>query len=76
MMYWLTRTGSTEGRLYYENARAPRPTAPTTMPLGLAGFGGDIFGLRRHAQRDHPNIENRKTYDHVGHFAAHKFPEL
>src|SRR6476646_5335031 len=76
MTYWLTRTGSSAGRLYYENARAPRPTAPTTLPLGLAGFGGDFFGLRRLAQRDHANIVHWKTYDHGGHFAAHKVPEL
>ena len=76
MTYWLTRTGSSAGRLYYENARAPRPTTPTMMPLGLAGFGGDFFGLRRLAQRDHANIVHWKTYDRGGHFAAHKVPEL
>jgi pimeloyl-ACP methyl ester carboxylesterase len=45
-------------------------------PLGLAGFGGDFFGLRRLARRDHANIVHWKTYDHGGHFAAHKVPEL
>ena len=76
MTYWLTRTGGSAGRLYYENAHGPRPTTPTTLPLGLAGFGGDFFGLRRFAQRDHSNIVHWKTYDHGGHFAAHKVPEL
>ena len=76
MMYWLTRTGSSAGRLYYENAHAhhDRPT-PTTLPLGLAGFGGDFYGLRRFAQRDHANIVHWNTYDHGGHFAAHKVPD-
>ena len=76
MMYWLTRTGSSAGRLYYENAHAPRPDSPTTLALGLAGFGGDFYGLRRFAQRDHANIVHWNTYDHGGHFAAHKVPEL
>lgn len=76
MMYWLTRTGSSAGRLYYENSRAPRPTTPTTLALGLAGFGGDFYGLRRFAQRDHANIVHWNTYDNGGHFAAHKVPDV
>jgi hypothetical protein len=61
MTYWLTRTGSSAGRLYYENARAPRPTAPTTLPLGLAGFGGDFLRaspLRATRPREHRALED------------------
>ena len=76
MTYWLTRTGSSAARLYYENAHAQRPAEPTTLPTGLAGFGGDFYGIRRFAERDHRNIVRWTTYDHGGHFAAHKVPEL
>jgi epoxide hydrolase len=76
MTYWLTRTGGSAARLYYENAHAPRPTEPTTLPLGVAGFGGDFYGIRRFAERDHKNIVRWNTYDHGGHFAAHKVPDL
>lgn len=76
MTYWLTRTGSSSARLYYENAHAVRSTAPTTLPTGLAGFGGDFFGVRRLAERDHKNIVRWKTYDHGGHFAAYKVPDI
>ena len=76
MTYWLTRTGSSAARLYYENAHAERSSEPTTLPLGLAGFGGDFYGIRRFAERDHANIARWNTYDHGGHFAAHKVPEL
>ena len=76
MTYWLTRTGSSAARLYYENAHAQRATEPTTLPLGLAGFGGDFYGIRRFADRDHKNIVRWNTYDHGGHFAAHKVPDL
>jgi len=77
MMYWLTRTGASAARLYYENAHAPhRPSAPTTVSIGLAGFGGDFYGIRRFADRDHKNIIQWNTYDHGGHFAAHKAPDL
>ena len=50
--------------------------APTTVPIGLAGFGGDFYGIRRFAERDHQNIVRWTTYDHGGHFAAHKVPDL
>ena len=75
MTYWLTRTGGSAARLYYENARGPRSTEPTTLPLGLAGFGGDFYGIRRFAERDHKNIVRWNTYPHGGHFAAHKVPD-
>ena len=76
MTYWLTRTGSSAARLYYENAHAQRTTEPTTLPIGLAGFGGDFYGIRRFAERDHTNIVRWNTYDHGGHFAAHKVPDV
>ena len=76
MTYWLTRTGSSAARLYYENAHARRQGEPTTLPLGVAGFGGDFYGVRRFAERDHKNIVQWKTYDHGGHFAAHKVPDV
>jgi pimeloyl-ACP methyl ester carboxylesterase len=75
MLYWLTGTPASAARLYYENAHATdRPTAPTTVPLGLAAFGGDFSGIRRFAERDHANIVRWTTFDKGGHFAAHKAP--
>jgi epoxide hydrolase len=76
MLYWLTRTAASAARLYHENARMSRPTEPTTVPLALAGFGGDFYGIRRLAERDHKNIVRWSTYEHGGHFAAHKAPDL
>ena len=75
MLYWLTGTAGSAGRLYYENAHAvDRPTEPTTVPIGLAGFGGDFSGIRRFAERDHNNIVSWNMYPSGGHFAAHKAP--
>jgi len=75
MLYWLTGTAASAARLYYENAHATdRPTEPTTVPLGLAGFGGDFSGIRRFAERDHANIVSWNMYPSGGHFAAHKMP--
>jgi pimeloyl-ACP methyl ester carboxylesterase len=75
-LYWLTRTAASAGRMYYENAHAPRPTDPTTISLGLAAFGGDFSGIRRCAERDHSNIVHWSVFDRGGHFAAHKVPDL
>ncbi len=76
MLYWLTGTAASAARLYYENAHAARPTEPTTLPIGVAAFGGDFSGIRRFANRDHKNIVHWSVFDHGGHFAAHKVPDL
>ena len=76
MLYWLTGTGGSAARFYYEDAHATHPTEPTTVPMGLAAFGGDFSGIRRFAERDHQNIVRWTTFDHGGHFAAHKATDL
>ncbi|HET9723362.1 MAG TPA: hypothetical protein VFR44_05915 [Actinomycetota bacterium] len=76
MLYWLTGTAASAARLYYENAHAEHPTEPTTTPTALAAFGGDFSGIRRFAERDHANIVRWSTFDHGGHFAAHKVPDV
>jgi pimeloyl-ACP methyl ester carboxylesterase len=75
-LYWLTGTGGSAARLYFEDAHASQPTGPTTVPVGVAAFGGDFSGIRRFAERDHANIVRWSTFDHGGHFAAHKAPDL
>jgi epoxide hydrolase len=79
-LYWLTNTGGSSIRFYYEDARAPRPaqptTGPTTVPLAVAGFAGDFSGVRRFAERDHKNIVQWTMHPEPGgHYAAHQEPE-
>jgi pimeloyl-ACP methyl ester carboxylesterase len=76
MLYWLTGTAASAARLYYEDAHAAHPAEPTTVPIGLAAFAGDFSGIRRFAERDHANIVHWSVFDHGGHFAAHKAPDL
>jgi pimeloyl-ACP methyl ester carboxylesterase len=76
MLYWLTGTAGSAARFYYEDAHASNPTEPTTAPTGVAAFAGDFSGIRRFANRDHENIARWSVFDHGGHFAAHKVPEL
>jgi pimeloyl-ACP methyl ester carboxylesterase len=75
-LYWLTRTAASAARFYYENSHAPRPTEPTTVPIGVAGFGGDFSGIRRFAERDHQNIVRWSHFDRGGHYGAHNAPDL
>jgi len=64
-------------RFYYEDARAARPTEPTTVPPGVAGFAGDFSGVRRFAERDHKNILQWAMHPEPGgHTAAHTEPEV
>ncbi|MGH2458166.1 MAG: epoxide hydrolase family protein [Chloroflexota bacterium] len=76
MLYWLTRTAASAARFYYENAHAPRPTEPTTIPIAVAGFAGDFSGIRRFAERDHRNIVRWSHFDRGGHYGAHLAPDL
>ncbi|HSC90191.1 MAG TPA: hypothetical protein VLB86_00905 [Gaiellaceae bacterium] len=75
-VYWLTKTAASAARLYYENAHATPRAEPTTIPIGLAAFGGDFSGIRRFAEREHKNIVHWSTFEHGVHFAAHKAPHL
>jgi pimeloyl-ACP methyl ester carboxylesterase len=71
-LYWFTNTGGSSIRFYYEDARAPRPPEPTTVPLAVAGFAGDFSGIRRFAERDHGNLVRWTMHPEPGgHYAAH-----
>jgi pimeloyl-ACP methyl ester carboxylesterase len=73
---WFTGTGGSAARMYDEDAHATPAAEPSTMPTAVAAFGGDLSGIRRFAERDHRNIVRWTTFDHGGHFAAHKAPDL
>jgi pimeloyl-ACP methyl ester carboxylesterase len=77
-IYWVTNTGGSSIRFYYEDTKAPAaPAEPTTVPIGLAGFAGDFSGVRRFAERDHKNLVQWHTYDAPGgHYAAHLVPDV
>ncbi|WP_103347711.1 TIGR03086 family metal-binding protein [Amycolatopsis sp. CA-128772] len=86
-LYWLTRTGGSSIRFYYEDAhQTATPQGPTTVPTALAMFAGDFQSIRRFADRDHANIVSWNAYnvstaaggprDAAGHYAAHEAPEV
>jgi pimeloyl-ACP methyl ester carboxylesterase len=76
MIYWLTNTGASSIRLYYEDAHATPPTDQTTSPLGLANFKNDFQSIRPFAERDHKNIVSWNVYEVGGHYSAHEVPDV
>ena len=75
-IYWLTNTGASAARFYYENQHAEHPTGPTTVPMGLASFAFDFRPIRRFAERDHASIVSWSEFDRGSHWAAHDAPDL
>ncbi len=82
-LYWLTGTAGSAMRFYYEMSHEEVPTTggaatePTTVPLGVASFEGDMRPFRTFAERDHADIRQWNLYKEPGgHYAAHMEPEV
>ena len=75
-IYWLTNTGASSARMYYEVAHQSPAAGPTTIPLGLAQFADDFQSIRRFAERDHANIVSWNAYDRGSHWSSHDAPDL
>jgi pimeloyl-ACP methyl ester carboxylesterase len=77
-LYWLTGTVGSSLRRYHADAHPtePSPTAPTTVPTGVAVFAKDFQTIRRFAERDHSNIVRWTRFDRGSHFSPHDAPDL
>ena len=78
-LYWLTGTGTSAARIYWENAHAAAGQAPpeVTLPVAFTVFPGEIFRApRTWAERVYPNLAYFNEVDRGGHFAAWEEPEL
>ena len=80
MFYWLTGTGASSARLYWESfGRAFGGEGPTTVdiPAGCSIFPKEIIPTPRSwAERRYRNIVYWNELDRGGHFAAFEQPEL
>ena len=79
MLYWLTRTGGSSGRVYYERAHAPywgKPAEPSTTPTALLDCAHDNFIPLRHKVAHTDNIVRWTSYPHGGHFPALEQPDV
>jgi pimeloyl-ACP methyl ester carboxylesterase len=81
-LYWLTATGASAARSYWEGGQATARAAgqtppPTSLPVGFTAFPGEIFRAPRSwVEKSYPNVVYFNEVDRGGHFAAWEEPEL
>jgi pimeloyl-ACP methyl ester carboxylesterase len=81
-LYWLTRTGASAARSYWEGGRAAaqaagKTPAPVTIPVGFTTFPGEIFQVPRSwAEKVYPSLDYFNEAPKGGHFAAWEEPEI
>jgi pimeloyl-ACP methyl ester carboxylesterase len=79
-MYWLTGTGASAARSYWENtqaaiAAAGKPRPDVKLPVGFTTFPGEIFRAPRSwVEKTYPNVTYFHEADRGGHFAAWEEP--
>ena len=83
-LYWLTGTGVSAARSYWEDARAlaaslasGQPPPPVTVPVGFTTFPDEIWASPRSwVEAVYPGLAYFNEADRGGHFAAWEEPQL
>jgi pimeloyl-ACP methyl ester carboxylesterase len=81
-LYWLTASGASAARSYWEGGRATTLAAGKTppavaIPVGFTTFPGEIFRAPRSwVEAVYPSLVYFNEVDRGGHFAAWEEPEL
>jgi pimeloyl-ACP methyl ester carboxylesterase len=81
-VYWLTGTGASAARSYWESGQAQAKTAgqappPMALPFGFTTFPGEIWRTPRSwVEKAYPNVTYFNEVDKGGHFAAWEEPQL
>ena len=83
-LYWLTGTGASAARSYWESygaaavATAAAQTPPeVSLPVGFTTFPGEIWRTPRSwVEQSYPNVIYFNEVDKGGHFAAWEEPEI
>ncbi|MFL5701928.1 MAG: epoxide hydrolase, partial [Ktedonobacteraceae bacterium] len=76
-LYWLTNTGISSGRLYWESKLAFFAVKGVSIPVALSIFPDELYEApRTWAERAYPNLIYYNTLDRGGHFAAWQEPQL
>ncbi|MCL4301385.1 MAG: alpha/beta hydrolase [Anaerolineae bacterium] len=81
-LYWLTGTGASAARWYWEFGQFLAATAghappPVQVPVGFTAFPGELWAAPRSwAETAYPGIAYYNAVDRGGHFAAWEEPEL
>ena len=81
-LYWLTATGASAARSYWEGGRAAalatgKAPPAVTIPVGFTTFPGEIFRAPRSwAETLYPTLVYFNKAEKGGHFAAWEEPEI
>ena len=81
-LYWLTGTGASAARSYWESGRAQALAAgqappQVSLPVGFTTFPDEIFQAPRSwVEQGYPNLAYYNKAERGGHFAAWEEPEL
>jgi len=81
-LYWLTGTGASAARSYWENGQAAAAASgqappPVSLPVGFTTFPGEIWQTPRSwVEASYPNVTYFNKVDKGGHFAAWEEPKL
>jgi pimeloyl-ACP methyl ester carboxylesterase len=83
-LYWLTATGASAARSYWESGRAGaaaqasgQAPPPVTVPVGFTTFPDEIFQAPRSwAEVSYPTLSYFNKAERGGHFAAWEEPEI
>jgi pimeloyl-ACP methyl ester carboxylesterase len=77
-LYWLTNTGVSSARLYWENKADFFDAKPITIPFAISVFPDELYQVPRSwAERAYPgNLIHYNKLDKGGHFAAWEQPDL
>jgi pimeloyl-ACP methyl ester carboxylesterase len=76
-LYWLTNTGVSASRLYWEYKGGFFNAKGVTIPVAVTVFPGEQYQAPRSwAERAYPNLIYFNEVDKGGHFAAWEQPEL
>ena len=80
--YWLTGTGASAARSYWESGQATALAAgqappPVSVPVGFTTFPGEIVATPRSwVEQAYPTLTYYNKVDQGGHFAAWEEPQL
>jgi pimeloyl-ACP methyl ester carboxylesterase len=81
-LYWLTNTGASSARLYWENNNnnfnaVEQKTAQISIPVAITVFPGEIYQApKTWAQRSYHNLIYFNEVNKGGHFAQWEQPQL
>jgi pimeloyl-ACP methyl ester carboxylesterase len=76
-LFWLTNTGVSAGRIYWEFRESWATVRNVSIPVAVSVFPDDVvYAPRSWTEQAYPNLVHYNEVDRGGHFAAWEQPEL